>query len=107
MGGMDYFVGTLYPQYLDLPSPMGGQKCTNSGCHGMGSFSGGFGLDTNDPTSAGNYRVAQGELMPGGCQMPAANLLVTRPLNLDGAHGGGTLFTTSDPQYQTYMGWFQ
>ncbi len=104
---MAYFNAMMWPDYLDLPSPINGQKCTKSGCHGVGTFSGGFGLDTTNPMSAGNFRVTQGELQPGGCQMPEANLLVTRPLNLDGAHGGGQLFRTTDPQYQTYLGWFK
>ena len=39
--------------------------------------------------------------------MPIASQLLTKPLaGIDG-HGGGDLFTTSDPQYTVFINWFR
>jgi hypothetical protein len=104
-GGAAYFAQTIWPSYLAIPAPLDPtHTCLDMGCHGNGSVSGGLGFDTAHPGSIDNYHVAQVAL---DCQVPKASWLLTKPLAGIDAHRGGDLFRTTDPQYATFLAWFQ
>lgn len=103
-GGSDYFNNQIWPKYLTIANPLQPtHTCVDNGCHGHGSISGGLGFDTDNPMSPNNYRAAQGEL---NCGTPTASKLLTWPLAGVDQHGGGDLFKQTDPQYMTFVGWF-
>jgi len=103
MGGEDYFDSMMWPNYLTIESTIQNHTCVDSGCHGHNTFSGGFGLDETNPLSPGNYRAAQGELL---CASPMESKLLTKPFEIT-SHGGNKMFQMTDPEYQTFLDWFQ
>jgi len=103
MGGQDYFNNVMWPNYLTVESALTHHTCVDAMCHGHNSFSGGFGLDETNPVSPANYRAAQQELL---CATPDESKLLIKPFGITG-HGGNTLFNMSDPEYMTFLDWFQ
>lgn len=104
-GGEAYFDAMIWPNYLSVKSPIDKtHTCLDRNCHGNGSFAGGMGFDTMNPTSANNYRIAQGEIE---CSVPTASRLLTKPLAGIEGHDGGDLFNSTDPEYQTFLNWFK
>ena len=107
-GGPEYFETVIWPQYIRSPATSCGPAkdlpcdCAQSKCHG-GSRDPNF--DTTLPIDyTAMYRLSQQYLV---CGAPTASPFLTRPLaGIDG-HGGGDLFTKSDPQYQVFIDWFQ
>jgi hypothetical protein len=105
--GEPYFEATIWPQYIRSPATNCGPNknlscdCAQSSCHGGAH---GPDFDTTLPTDyVAMYRLSQQFL---NCGAPTASPLLTRPLaGIDG-HGGGDLFTTSEPQYQIFLDWF-
>lgn len=99
-GGLTYFTNTLWPQYLH---PAGAKDCAQSaGCH-LNAH--GLTLSTAQPIDyAGNMKIAAEYL---NCGTPEASELLTKPLAGVDGHGGGDLFTTSDPEYQVFLAWFK
>jgi hypothetical protein len=100
MGGQAYFMNMIWPSYLH---PSGAKDCAQSaGCHLMAH---GLALDPTPPVDyAANFRIAQQYL---NCGTPAASPLLTKPLAGVDGHGGGDLFTMTDPQYQLFLDWFK
>jgi|HubBroStandDraft_6_1064221.scaffolds.fasta_scaffold170452_2 hypothetical protein len=96
--GLSYFMTQIEPNYFKLTDTVNG-CARSSSCH-----DGNNGL-TLDPTGsdAANYRISQSYL---NCGDAMASELLTKPLaGIDG-HGGGDLFTQSDPQFTVFMNWF-
>ncbi len=97
-GGIDYFTTMIWPNYLTVS---GSKNCAqSSGCHLMAH---GLALDPGPPVDyAAMYRLSQQYL---NCGTPTASQLYTKPTNFDG-HGGGQIFTASDPQATVFLNWF-
>jgi hypothetical protein len=102
-GGMDYFQNTIWPVVLHPADAT--KDCAKSGCHQAPGGAGGLGFSTNVPADfVEDYQAAQHEL---NCTTPTASLLLTKPLAGVDGHGGGDIFTMSDPQYQAFLNWFK
>jgi hypothetical protein len=100
--GLAYFQAMIWPMYLDPPNQT--TTCVRSGCHDKIDSAGGMGLDPTLPINyQGNYQIVQPQL---DCESPDASQLLTKPLNLYG-HGGGAVFTVSDPEYSLFLNWFK
>jgi hypothetical protein len=97
--GLPYFMTQIQPSYLKIGDATNG--CAQSSfCHAEAH---GLALDPTGMDVQANYRVSQGYL---NCGDAMASPFLTRPLaGIDG-HGGGDLFTTSDPQYMIFLNWF-
>ncbi|HUJ63038.1 MAG TPA: hypothetical protein VLX92_31285, partial [Kofleriaceae bacterium] len=97
-GGLAYFDAQIWPHYLhEQGTP---KDCAQSSmCHLNAN---GLELDPSVADTA-NYRAAQQYL---DCGDPSASWLLTYPLAGIDPHKGGDLFTTSDPEYQVFLGWF-
>ncbi|HUJ57356.1 MAG TPA: hypothetical protein VLX92_02650 [Kofleriaceae bacterium] len=98
-GGLDYFHAQMWPNYLH-PQGSPADCAQSSQCHLVAH---GLELDPTMPDDV-NYRAAQAYL---NCGSPAASQLLTYPLAGVDPHGGGDLFTTSDPQYMIFLNWFK
>jgi hypothetical protein len=103
MGGLPYFQDQIWPMYLNSSDPT--KTCIRSGCHDKTDSAGGMGYDPTVPIDyADNYAVAQVQL---SCGNPTSSLLLTKPLDQMSGHGGGQIFTMSDPEYSIFLNWFQ
>ena len=102
-GGVAYFTATIYPRYLAADDTVNG--CTRStGCHNEGggnALSFRIGARRDD---AFNFRQAQVFL---NCGTPEMSTLLTRPLGSIDPHGGGDIYTMSDPEVQIFLDWFR
>jgi hypothetical protein len=97
--GLSYFISDIEPKYFFLPDTTKG-CARDSSCHDQAH---GLTLQRIEPNDQANYQISQIYL---NCGDPMASPLLTKPLaGIDG-HGGGDLFTTSDPQYMEFLNWF-
>ncbi len=100
MGGLDYFQNTIWPNYLNNTT----KACVQAACHDQGGNGGLLRYVTSPSIDyPGNYRKSLVDL---NCSMPSASLMLTKPTGFD-PHGGGTIFSMSDPLAQTFLAWFQ
>jgi len=99
-GGLPYFQAQMWPSYLHPADAA--KDCARSTCHGAGG-TGVMHFETMPVDDEANYRAAVAEV---NCSDPLQSPLLLAPLGLEG-HTGGAVFTTSDPQYQIFLGWFQ
>jgi hypothetical protein len=108
-GGQGYFTGTLWPMYLHNPASSCGPShntscdCARSNCHLAPGGASGLGFDPND--LQGDYITAT-QAVYLNCSTPTASPLLTKPLAGVDGHPID-MFTTSDPQYQTFLNWFK
>ena len=77
------------------------KNCALSGCHGPGSPNG-LAIDPAATDLSANYANVQLEI---NLTTPAMSLLLTKPTMTGVTHGGSTVFSTSDPVYQRWLGW--
>ena len=110
-GNIDYFKTMMWDGYIHNtatncgPSHNMSCDCARSGCHLAPGGAGGLGFSLNVPQDFPlDYQAAQHELI---CGTPDASKLLTRPISGIDPHGGGDIFSMSDPQYQLFEGWFQ
>lgn len=98
-----YFRNEVWPKFIKVPSdPM---SCAGAaGCHREADGRSGLRFDSSStPDLDRNYRVAIRFL---NCGTPSASTLLTRPLAGEDSHGGGDIFTMTDPQVAVFEGWF-
>jgi hypothetical protein len=98
-----YFRERIWPEYLAQPAMA--QTCVGrAGCHGEADGRSALRLDNVDPIDFGrNYQVVTRFL---NCGTPEASSLFTKPLAGQDPHGGGDLFTATDPTVAVFEGWF-
>ncbi|HUG62619.1 MAG TPA: hypothetical protein VMP03_12280 [Methylomirabilota bacterium] len=101
-GGIDYFAAEIYPNFV---RPGDVNACTKAGgCH---NEAGGNALNfkTNPQDDVFNYRQAQVFL---NCGTPGMSQFLTKPLAGVEPHGGGNIYgSTTDPQVQIFLDWFE
>ncbi len=98
-GGADYFQTMIWPQFVQNPK----KACTTAtGCHGEAG-AGILKFKTMPVDYGFNYRQAQVYL---NCGTPMQSELLTAPLSGTDPHGGGDIFSPSDPQVQVFIDWF-
>lgn len=104
-----YFRTAIWPEYLAPADPT--KSCVIAGgCHRQADGRSALRLD-HDPDLLPdgsldleeNYRVTIRFL---NCSSRDASPLLTRPLAGEDSHGGDDIFTTADPQYAVFQGWF-
>jgi hypothetical protein len=110
-GGIQYFQNQMWMGYIHNTANNCGNShnmpcdCARAGCHPSPGGAGGLSFDTNVPAMFATDFMAATNFT--SCTNPTASLLLTKPLaGIDG-HGGGDLFTMSDPQYQLFLNWFK
>lgn len=98
-----YFREVIWPQYL-APADTS-KSCVNAtGCHSQSTGRSALRLDASmSPDLDRNYQIAIRFL---NCGTPSASPLLTKPLAGQDSHGGGDVFTSSDPAVATFEGWF-
>ncbi|MBT8495679.1 MAG: hypothetical protein KJO07_21705 [Deltaproteobacteria bacterium] len=96
-----YFDTVIWPEYL---APSTEASCVgDSGCHRRSDGRSSLRL-TTDPVDLGeNYDVTTRFL---NCGSAANSSLLTKPLSGQDAHGGGELFGSGDPAFDTFLDWF-
>jgi hypothetical protein len=98
--GLAYFTSDIEPKFYKLTDTTSG-CARSSGCHDQ---SHGLTLDRTPGMDSINYKVTQAYL---NCGNPFASELLTKPMAGVEGHGGGDLFTMSDPQVMTFLDWFK
>lgn len=98
-----YFRNEMWPKYIAVADPM--KSCIGrSGCHSESDGRSGLRFDSSaTPDLERNYQVAVRFL---NCGTPSASTLYTRPLAGEDSHGGGDIFSSTDPQAAVFEGWF-
>jgi hypothetical protein len=97
-----------------LTNPIGGKTCSDVGCHYInyatgagGTTGGGFKVDptavanTSSPDMLKDYLAAKGFA---DLNSPANSRLLLKPLGAVG-HGGGVIFSSTDPNYLAMLAW--
>lgn len=98
-----YFRDVIWPQFL-APADASKSCVAAAGCHRQADGRSALRLDADmDPDLDRNYDVTVRFL---NCGTPAASPLLTKPVAGQDSHGGGDLFTSSDPAVMAFEGWF-
>jgi hypothetical protein len=104
-GGMDYFVTTIYPNYIKGDSPSDAKACTqNRGCHAEGDGQAlSFKIQGNRDDTF-NFKQAQQFI---DCGDNSMSLLLLKPESGNTPHQGGDLFDPNSTEAMDFLGWFQ
>jgi hypothetical protein len=101
-----YFKTVVWPELIDNPTPERG-CIAEAGCHQQANGRSALRFITqaplSDPDLNQNFEVATRFL---NCGTPEASSFVTKPLSGIDPHGGGDLFSTADPEFVAFRGWF-
>lgn len=100
-----YFRDQIWNDYITIGGAQSEDSCIRAGgCHAEADGRSGLRLDATEPIDLErNYQVVIRFL---NCSARDSSSFLTRPLAGEDQHGGGDLFSTSDPQYATFQGWF-
>ena len=97
-----YFETVIWPEYLAPDNPA--ESCVGeSGCHRRSDGRSSFRLATDPVDFQANYEVTTRFL---NCGSAANSSMLTKPVSGQDAHGGGDLFGSGDPQFLTFLDWF-
>jgi len=99
-----YFREQIWPNYL-APSDPAKSCVAAAGCHRDSDGRSGLRLDSTAPIDL--ERNYQSTIRFLNCSTRDASSLYTRPLAGQDSHGGGDIFTMTDPQVMIFQDWFE